>query len=194
VTGFISDRVAFELPAPMDAEDTELIRAITRLSGFVESRASELADELGFDLLPRADAPETFPGLSEAFAISMKTKAPLPISNAHSETVIFVSKETNFAMRFWHDVSHVRTGLTFSPVDELELAQDQLDELHAAGFSPDSLESRLLHADLVGQIYCLAVTGRYPTDQRAFVMGCLRQSVDQAVVLVAKEKRSDRAA
>ena len=86
------------------------------------------------------------------------------------------------AFRFWHDVNHVRRGLSFDLVDELELANWHLAELTGTGFGPETTAWQLLHADLVGQIYVMALVRRFPLDQGSFWADCVRRGFDEAVL------------
>jgi hypothetical protein len=190
VTAGVDDRLAVELPPAVEREDRELLEAMTTLSAFILRRAHELRAKLGFGWVPAVDAPDTYPDLLQAFRRSQQTGQPLPVSSQHNESVIYVSLHVNSAMRFYHDVRHVQTGLTFDLVDELELAQVQLGELAAAGYPPSSLVWQLLHADLAGQAYLLAVSGQFPVDQRGFALDCVRQGLDRAVITTARRQRA----
>lgn len=147
---YLADYVRVELPAPEDEEDHMLLKAMTDLGRFIIEQAEEAAAQVGFHWVARAAAPENYMELQGAFRHSRETGEPLPVSSAHSDSVIYVTPRVNFAMRFWHDVRHVQTGLTFDLVDELELAQIQLQEAEAAGIRRHDQAWRLLHADLAG--------------------------------------------
>lgn len=69
----------------------------------------------------------------------------------------------------------------FDADGETDVACFQLEVLRAAGFSHRSLEHRLLHADSLGQNLCLAMIGRYPTNQMRFALWCLSDGVDEAI-------------
>ena len=170
-------------------EDAELELAIEELSAFILGRAQGLAEQLGFGWRPCPDAPARYDVLQQAFAHSERTGDPLPVSDEHSSSVIYTDAAVNFAMRFWHDVSHVRSGLSFQLVDELELAHVQLDELVQAGFPHGGLVWKLLYADLAGQSYLLAVSGRFPADQRSFALRCLQLGLDRGIIATARAER-----
>jgi len=165
----------------LDAADT--------LSVFILNAAAQTAEQLGFGYVLVPDAPNTFPTLSAAYAESVNTGAPLPISSENSDDVIYTSAGVNGALRFWHDVNHIRRRLDFGLVDELELSLWHLGELEKAGHPRDSLVWRLLHADLTGQAYVQAFAHRFPFDQHRFVTGCVTAGFDHG--LLAELKRQE---
>jgi hypothetical protein len=152
------------------------------LGSFIEQAARCTAEEVGFGYALRPDAPNTYPALVAAFRHSLRTGAPLPISSENSDDVIYTPPSVNGALRFWHDVNHIRRGLTFDLVDELELSLWHLGELEAAGHDRGSLVWRLLHADLTGQAYVQAFARRFPFDQRHFVVGCVTAGFDHGLL------------
>jgi hypothetical protein len=162
--------------------ERELEVARTVLTAFVIHKAESTAAKVGFRWKPTRTAPGTFEDLNLAFKHSVESGAPLPISSENSASVIYTTRAANFAMRFWHDVSHVRLALSFDVVDELELGLWHLEHVKHAGFDESGTVYRLLHADLVGQSQLLAYAGRFPLDQRRFVVESSRIGVDAAVL------------
>ena len=170
----------------------EITTASEVLGKFIKDQAESTAAEMGFGYMLRADAPNRYPDLRTAFAHSMKTGDSLPISNENSDAVIYADPTVNFALRFWHDVNHVRRSLDFGLVDELELSLWHLDELETAGHPRGCLVWRILHADLTGQAYVMAFARRFPMDQRRFVQECTTAGFDHGLLseLRALEGRS----
>jgi hypothetical protein len=160
----------------------EILDAAEILSAFIERAAGRTAEKVGFGYVLVADAPNTFGSLTEAYANSVATGAPLPISSENSDDVIYTPLSVNGALRFWHDVNHVRRRLDFGLVDELELSLWHLGELEKAGHPRGSLTWRLLHADLTGQAYVQAFAERFPFDQRRFVTGCVTSGFDHGLL------------
>jgi hypothetical protein len=163
-----------------DQRELEVASAV--LTGFVIHKAEATSTKVGFRWKPTKKAPSTYEDLKLAFKNSEETGEPLPVSSENSSSVIYTTKAANFAMRFWHDVSHVRLGLTFDVVDELELGLWHLEHIKHAGFNESSTVYRLFHADLVGQSQLMAYAGRFPIDQRRFVTESARCGVDTAVL------------
>jgi hypothetical protein len=93
----------------------EITRATDVLSVFIEHAATRTADEVGFSYVLVANAPNTFPSLTEAYARSVATGEPLPISSENSDDVIYTPASVNGALRFWHDVNHVRRPAQLRP-------------------------------------------------------------------------------
>lgn len=160
----------------------EILDAADVLSAFIEEAAARTADEVGFGYVLIPDAPNTYSSLTEAYKDSAATGKPLPISSENSDDVIYSPPSVNGALRFWHDVNHIRRGLDFGLVDELELSIWHLGELEKAGYPPGSLAWRLLHADLTGQVYVQAFGRRFPFDQRRFVSGCVTAGFDNGLL------------
>lgn len=168
---------------------SELDEARNTLSQFVFDQANTTARDIGFGHQPASDAPTTYDRLREAYATSQRTGQPLPISNQHSDEVIFTSPDANIAHRFVHDVHHCRLGLDFGLVDELELAIWHLDQLEDAGYERGSLEWTLYHADLVGQIQINAFARRFPSDQRQFGIDCAVLGFERGVLAELRRAR-----
>jgi len=122
----------------------------------------------------------------------MATGLAFRVSASRCERTIFTSSEANQAMRFWHDLSHVRFGLTFSSDDEMELGILHLEMLRSEGFEPNSWEFRLLHADTLGQTLCRVELGHFPADQRRFATTAAFHSIDAAIKEVASEEAGAR--
>lgn len=163
-----SSEVAQTQPLSCDAVQTMLARV--EVAKFVRRTAKATAAEVGFGWAAVPDAPSTYQQLRGAYAASLTTGQPLPISSLNNDNSVFLKPEDNIAFRFWHDVSHVRLGLSFTLADELELATWHLAQAERAGFVPGSRGYRLLEADHVGQVLMQALGGRFPFNQEAFVL------------------------
>lgn len=142
------------------------------LSRFIRDRAEQTKNEVGFTWIGTPSAPSTYQQLRGAFNKSTSTGAPLPISNLFCDSSIYPVEEDNVRFRFWHDVHHVKLGLSFRLEDELELALWHLDQAAQAGILPGSVTYELLEADLIGQVLLMALIRRFPIDQAEFVNTC----------------------
>jgi hypothetical protein len=147
-------------------------KARADLTWFIRARARETAKEVGFTWQGTPHAPSTYQQLRGAFAHSESTGDPLPVSDQFCDTTIYVMPQDNIRFRFWHDVHHVKLGLSFRLEDELELAIWHLDQAVLGGFMPNSPPYQLLKADLIGQVLLMALIGRFPLDQKEFVTTC----------------------
>jgi len=160
----------------------ELQLARETLSEFVLTQAEQTRLEVGFGWIPRPDAPSKFDILRATFERAACSGEPLPVSDEHCDSVIFTGPRVNFALRYWHDVNHVRRNLTFDLTDELELSLWHLSVLEASGFGRGTLVWQLLHVDLVGQVYVMALSRRFPLDQARFAGDCIHDGFDQGVL------------
>lgn len=164
----------------------ETMLARIAISKFVRRTAKATAAEVGFGWIATEQAPSTYQQLRGAYAASLTTGQPLPVSSLNNDSSVFMRPEDNLALRFWHDVHHVRFGLSFALADELELASWQLAEAEKAGFRRGSLAYRLLEADHVGQLLMQALGERFPFNQEAF---CLTYARHGAVLGLFAELR-----
>jgi|JI10StandDraft_1071094.scaffolds.fasta_scaffold02983_11 hypothetical protein len=167
--------------------DTRLTLARVAIGKFISRQASETAAAVGFGWDATPSPPSTYQQLRGAYAESLATGQPLPVSSEHTERTVFLRVEDNIAFRFWHDVHHVRLGLSFTVPDELELATWHLSQAEAAGIAAGSLAYRLLEADHIGQVLLLGVNQTFPLDHEAFTLTCAEQGL--AVGLLAKMRR-----
>jgi hypothetical protein len=164
-------------PAGAPSYDT----AHANLQRFVLIHAAAMRELAGFGWEAAADAPADYRSLLRAYARSRVTGSPLPVSDEHSEPSIYGGLDGNVAFRFWHDLTHVLLGRGFDLDGEVEVANAQLDVLHAAGFKPGTLEFELFHADTLGQTLCGAATGAFPRDQACFARVSLESSLTRAI-------------
>ena len=81
-----------------------------KAGGRAFSSSSYFCQLVGFDYITRPQAPSDYQQLQRAVTCSLRTGQPLPVSSAHSETVLYRPPTVNFALRFWHDVAHVLRG------------------------------------------------------------------------------------
>lgn len=152
------------------------------LAEFIRDQAERAKSDLDFGWVGTPTAPSTYQQLRGAFLRSVRTGEPLPISNEFCDSSIYAEPDDNVRFRFWHDVSHVRLGLSFALGDELELALWHLSELEAAGHARGSDVFELLEADLVGQVLLFALARRFPIDQRTFVSQAQREGLMQGLL------------
>jgi len=161
------------------------------LTSFVTERAEATARRLGFGWRGSELAPDSFAELQREHRSSELSGLPLRVSSHFCERTIYNSPDGNHAMRFWHDTSHVRLCLHFTPDDEMELGCYHLEVLRTHGFVAESLEHRLLHADTIGQTLCNATLGRFPIDQLHFAGIAMRLGVAGAIEDVARRELTD---
>lgn len=152
------------------------------LSRFVQERAHQTAEALGFGWIGSDNAPSTYQQLRGAFERSKRTGEPLPVSNLFCEDTVFIEPADNIAFRAWHDFQHCILGLSFDLADEWELTLWHLDRLAEAGLGPRTREYKLLRLDLLGQVILLGVAGRFPINQGDFTRTCAEIGLDAGIL------------
>lgn len=106
-------------------------------------------------------APDTVNGLY--------TTQGLVVWSGASENTIWGSERANWAFRALHDQLHLKTGLGFSPAEEIEMGRIQ-----AAKF--EGLMADLVYIEVAGQAEYYLKTGQFVSDQIAFTMELLNAS------------------
>lgn len=192
--------LATSAPEPLaaDAQPTpigpDLWLAETRswLSELVVGQATATAERLGFDWEVSPDAPDTFDKLKAEFSDCVATGRPLRVAQINADPSIFGCASVTYAMRFWHDVTHVELAADFGFADEMRVAAAHLEALVDAGQPEGSAAWHLLRADTVGQNYVYAMTnGGFVPDQLVFARTALTTGLPFAV-LAAVEEIEDR--
>lgn len=145
-------------------------RARHSLSGAIDYLARRERAYTGIGMVAVADAPDTWEALQ---AVDL-TAGVLPVWDGASGSTVYATPEDNYAFRYWHDMGHLRHGLSFTPDDEITLQHEHHLPRVAAIVGTDSLAYRLYHADTVGQIEYVMQHHRFPDDQLAFGVAYLR--------------------
>ena len=161
-------------------QDIEVARR--NLSAFVLNQAEQTAHGAGFGWEARADAPDKYPVLQAHYDEIKRSGGPLHVSSYNSGNAIYTTPQINHAFRFWHDMHHLKLGLSFKFVDEIELALWHLSVAEKAGLGRGSLESQLLEIDLLGQNYLYSVARKHPVNQEVFVRRCLDLGLHEGVL------------
>lgn len=173
--------------------ERRLHQARRRLSDLVVSQAEACAVRVGFGWEPSDDAPDTIKELRAEFSGCADTGRPLRVATVNVEPSIFTGPESNFAMRFWHDVTHVEANQDFGFAGEVAVAEIHLDALVASGEEEGSVAWHLLRADTVGQNMVFTMTGGgFVPDQLEFACSALRSGLPFAVLQAVEqiERRS----
>lgn len=163
----------------VDAPETQLARI--NLTKWINDLAGETAAELGVTWRGSPCAPSSLAEVVEEFRAGMLTGLPVRISNRFCNNTIYVTPEDNVAFRFVHDSRHFFLRAGFETESELLVASCHLARLQRAGYSPDSIEHRLLYADTVGQVLFLAETGQFVDNQMRFALRCLTNTLHDAI-------------
>jgi hypothetical protein len=107
-------------------------------------------------------APSTFEALKE-----QSTGSPVVWSGA-SDATIYGAASVNHAFRAWHDSLHLKLNAPFNMHGERIVALEQ------ARLIGSDTYGHLIIAEVIGQAEHYALTGQFPTDQKAFVIEYLR--------------------
>lgn len=165
----------------------ELRPAIAALSRFIDAMAHRTAMTLGFGWSATPAAPSSYAELRAAYEQSARARRPLAVSSLYCDTLMYPQRTDNYKLRFWHDTLHVRTSLSFRAADELELGLHHLRIAERNGIAKGSLPWNILRIDLLGQNYLMAVSGRFPVNQRTFGERCIRYGLDEAIAMELHE-------
>jgi len=188
--------------------------AIDELSRFVTDQAVLTADRCGFGFVAVPEcapgayalptrtglpaipedvgAPCTWDDLTIAHRICSETRNPFPVSDSSSATALY-GRWANYAFRFWHDITHVVTGQSFTFADERIVSAHHYHDACEAGLGPLSLA--LLEADTFGQLLFGHRNGGFVADQRRFdllyVQAGFRHAEADALQLRSRAARDD---
>ena len=146
-----------------------------RLNDAILAEASKLTKKIGFGYIPDVMAPTSYKELCAAYANCERSGCPLPVFSGGSESTIYGVPEVNYAFRYWHDVEHVLGGNNFGLQGEIRTAYRQLATLESVyGFGPATMEWKLLHADIVGQIQYYNKHKKFVENQVEFALDFIR--------------------
>lgn len=139
------------------------------LAGAVLQQASITKRRLGFGWKPTHVAPDTLEELRDEYRASSRSKGrrQFRVWSGGSDATVYGSPDANYAFRFWHDITHVESGLGLTFQEELETAQLQVNQLAGAGIPAGAVD--LFRIDTQGQTHYADLTGgAFPADQLAF--------------------------
>lgn len=128
----------------------------------------------GFTVGP--DAPETL----EALTAYVEKHKAIRVSDENSGDTIYGYADVNYAARAWHDWTHWKHQIPFTPEGEKLTYERQLVDMMAVyGVDANSLRwAQMLYADIVGQTEYFERWGVYATQQRAFNLAYLASPRD----------------
>ena len=141
--------------------------ACQELGLFVLQQASNLMGQ-GWTCKATSNAPESYPELVDSVINGV-----VPIANYGCDHTIYDDAATNIAFRFWHDVLHIKHGLSFSKDAEMTVAAHHIRAARDAGLS--DLALNILNADTTGQVLYYYTHKKFVGHQKAFVYDCIRQ-------------------
>lgn len=145
--------------------------ACGNLARFMHEQAAQVSRLIGISYqdADESEVPSTGSKIRDTFVQCIREVRPFPISREGNETAIY-GAAANLAFRFWHDYLHYAHGLGVGLSSELKLAALHRDAV-AKRFGADSLEARIMYADVAGQALYYAHEGEFVEDQRKFDFG-----------------------
>ena len=169
-------------------DQMQLSEAKLQVSRFVLTQAAGARQRLGFGWTPDPAAPVVFDHLLEAFERSTTTGQHLPVARISGGPSIFVSAEATYAMRFWHDITHVEMAADFSFENEQRVAWAHMNTLERSGFRPGTLAWELMRIDTVGRSLVFTLTGGgYAPDPWVFAQRALSAGLPLAVLRAVED-------
>lgn len=115
-------------------------------------------------------APSTFQQLK---AMLDQRNGAMIVYGGGSDHTIYGDPEVNYAFRAWHDWCHYKGNHDFTPEGEAMAAEMQIKHLEAVyGADCENVKrwSGIIRAEVNGQGEYLARYGRFPEDQRGFIL------------------------
>lgn len=168
------------------ASQAAVSAARTRLDQFVLNQANATAHDVGFAWRGTLDAPVSADDRCAAFARSLVTGEPLPVSSAHLDGSLHRDPHAALAMRFWREVSRQRRCTSNDPIAEIELGLWQVAVAESSGLP--RLCVALMEAALTGQSLLRALTGRDAPDELSVALDVLTYGLADAIVLEAERR------
>ena len=163
-------------------------KARNRLAELAVEKADETAERVGFRWRASSDAPDTYDKVLTEFEECTLTGRDMRVATVNATPSVFGSARANFAMRFWHDGTHVELNADFGYFGEMKVANAHLGDVVEAGMAEGSLSWQLMRADTVGQNYVYLMTdGGFVPDQLAFAIRAVRAGLPIAVLEVIEQ-------
>lgn len=148
--------------------------ACSNLARFMFEQAARVTRLIGISYrdADECEVPSNGVMIRMKFDHCIKTCQAFPISREGNESAVY-GAAANMAFRFWHDYLHFVHRLGVGLQDELKLAAIHR-EVVAQRFGADSLEARIMYADVAGQALHYALSKKFVEDQRGFDYNMVR--------------------
>lgn len=114
-----------------------------------------------------ADAPSTLSELRECW----RRDGRITVWSGASDQTIFGDPEVNYAFRAWHDATHLALGAEFDDNGEEAVCWRQIDNVRKLyGKRTATVFKGIISAEIQGQLHYEKRVGRFPRNQREFVL------------------------
>lgn len=120
-------------------------------------------------------APESESGAGSIVAHGALIGERIPVWAGASDRTIWSGPAVNHLFRAWHDATHVAACADFDTAGELETARRQCAMIQGKP------ERAILWAETAGQVLYHAAHGAFPSDQRRYVVDCIRFGLDVTI-------------
>lgn len=158
------------------------------LADLVLTKASESAERVGFGWRASPQAPDTYEGLIAEFTECQAAGRDMRVGGVNAIPSIYGSARATFAMRFWHDVTHVEMEADFGFNGEMRVAEALLADVVTAGMDQGTLAWHLMRADTVGQNYVFVMTGGgFVPNQLDFATTAVKVNLPYAVLAAVEQ-------
>lgn len=129
---------------------------------------------------PTTDAPNSYKALKQ-YKECLTGAIVLPVYDQACNNTIYLKPEDNVLFRAWHDAIHLEKGLSFKPVDEIQVGLEHCHQLRLIGAPTHVINA--VYFDVVGQIEFYSKHGQFVVNQRQFVQDCLSLGLQKAIDL-----------
>lgn len=137
------------------------------LTRFYTNKAEVLCKVLNIGFEDNTSASEDFTEVVKEWKRVTAQGGTIKVFSGASDLTIFTHKHGNYAFRFWHDYLHYLHNLDFSHHSEILVGYMHVQEVQKE-FGNDSLESKLIRADTIGQTDYNRKYGKFPDNQLEF--------------------------
>jgi hypothetical protein len=144
-----------------------LDKARYNLTKYYTNKAESLCKVLGIGFADNPLASENYHEIVNEWNTVINNGGVIQVFSGASENTIFTHKHGNYAFRFWHDFLHVKHNLSFEHECEVLIGYMHVSEIEKE-FGIDSLESKLIRADTIGQTDYYRKYRKFPDNQLEF--------------------------
>jgi hypothetical protein len=145
--------------------------AIEELKTFLEAQETKAKAE-GWTWFESTNAPSSYAELT-----LYNEARHLPIETDGNESSVY-GRHHNLLFRFWHDMTHLKLGVSFNKKGEYAVVDSHLKDAEAHGLS--KMATSILYADTKGQIDYYDWNKRYVNNQSDFIHIALQRGIQFA--------------
>lgn len=148
-------------------------QAREKLTKFVILQSEKIQRALNITIEDSENAPSTFEQLKSEFENCLKMKKPFKVFSGACENTIYTNYHGNISFRFWHDFLHYSKNLGFDTDSEFAVGELQIQAVQKE-FGKNSIESKLMQADTIGQVKYFSKYNKFVENQLQFAKDYLK--------------------